>query len=155
MSKQQRYNQPVGHLSKSGKTIVRTAKSGRKYYHNPTAYEDKRNELQKKLEEEGKEPRGEYDNQRVKPLCSDKKSPVYMRYFEKKLKIRRQYPNWVNMSREQHRQYFSRIWDLMQEEDYKEWNWERRTCREREKDNWWMEKNEKDSNYDGSGEEYR
>jgi hypothetical protein len=155
MSNQNRYNADEGHLSKTGKTIVRIAKSGRVYYHNPNAYRDKRRELQKKLEEEGRELRGEYNNQRVKPLCYDENHPAYLRYFEKKVQIRGEYPNWVYMKRDEHREYFSRIWDLMQGEDYKEWKWDTRTMEERVKDEWWREKDEKDSNYNGSGEEYR
>jgi hypothetical protein len=154
MNNKQRYLKDDGQLSRSGKTIVRTSKSGRKYYHNPTKYKEIKEELNKKLTEEGKILRGEYDNQRVKPLCTDKKSPAYMRYFETKSKIRGEYPTWVRMSREQHREYFSRVLELMQGEDYKEWRWESRTFREREKDEWWEEKNEKDKRYNGHSDEY-
>jgi hypothetical protein len=155
MSNPNRYNAEEGHISRSGKTIVRTAKSGRVYYHNPNAYKDKQKELQKKLEEEGRELRGEYDTQRIKPLCYDESHPAYMRYFQKKVEIRNQYPGWKWMTRDEYREYFRRIWDLMQEEDYKEWKWDTRTMEERVKDNWWKEKDEKDRNYNGSGEEYR
>jgi hypothetical protein len=155
MSNQNRYNADEGHKSKTGKTFVRVAKSGRVYYHNPNAYKDKRRELQKKLEEEGRELRGEYDTQRTKPLCYDENHPAYMRYYEKKLQIRNEYPNWVHMRRDEYREYFRRIWDLMQEEDYKEWKWDTRTLEEKSKDDWWREKDERDRNYNGSGEEYR
>jgi len=150
-----RYQSQEGSRSRSGKTIVRIAKSGRKYYHNPTKYRETKEELNKKLEEEGKELRGEYDNQRIKPICTDKDSQAYMRYFQLKSKIRGDYPTWVRMSREQYREYFSRVLDLMQGDDYKEWRLENRTFREREKDEWWKEKNEKDKDYDGHGEDYR
>lgn len=150
-----RYQSQEGSRSRTGKTIVRIAKSGRKYYHNPTKYKERKAELNKKLEEEGALLRGEYDNQRINPLCQDKDSEAYMRYFELKSKIREDYPTWVRMSREQHREYFGRVLELMEGDDYKEWKWETRTFREREKDEWWEEKNEKDKYYDGHGEEYR
>lgn len=155
MSNQNRYNAEEGHRSKTGKTFVRVAKSGRVYYHNPTAYKDKKAEERKKLEAEGRQLRGEYDSQRVKPLCYDEKHPAYMRYFEKKVQIRSEYPNWVWMTREECREYYKRIWDLMGEEDFKEWKWDTRTMEERTKDEWWREKDEKDRNYDGTGDEYR
>jgi hypothetical protein len=156
MSNQQRYNKEDGEVSKSGRTIVRTSKSGRKYYHNPNSYAELKRKKRELAKKEGKEIRGEYDKQRSSIYCADKNNEAYMRYFQKKSEIRHEYPNWVHMYKEEWREYFKRVLNLMEtDEDYLQYKLETKTLAEKEEDIWWEEKNEKDKNYNGSGEEYR
>lgn len=159
MSKQQRYYREDGEVSKTGRTIVRTSKSGRKYYHNPTKYKEIKEAKERKILEEGGEPaRAQYEhsNQRSKPICQDKDSEAYMRYYEKKLEIRNEYPNWVHMKRAQYREYFNRLWDLMMHgEDFQHWfRVDSKTQKERDEDEWWVERKKKDEDYNGRGDEY-
>ena len=156
MSKGQRYNVDEGHVSKTGKTIVRITKDGRKYYYNPNTYHDRKKKINEERVKEGLEPIGKDVATRSKPYCYDPKNSAYMRYYEKKCEVRSKYPKWVHMSREQSREYYSKIWDLIHNDsDYLQWKEETKNLDERMKDLWWEEKNEKDKNYDGSGEEYR
>jgi len=157
MSKQQRYYREDGEVSKSGKTIVRTSKSGRKYYHNPTKYRERKEEEQRKIMEKGGEPTRkpyEHTKQRSTPICSDPKSEAYMRYYEKKKEIRSEYPNWVHMKRDQYREYYKRIWNLILfDEDFQQWfRVDSKTLAEKEEDQWWEERKRKDENYDGRGD---
>jgi hypothetical protein len=156
MNKGQRYFAEEGHRSKSGKTVVRISKGGRKYYHNPTQYREKKEEKLKELGITESVGRHEYPNQRLKSIAYDEKSDAYMRYFEKKVKIRNQYPKWVFMSRDQHREYFSKIWDLLlNDSDWNEWlRVDSKTQAEIQEDEWWEERKRKDLNYDGRGDEY-
>jgi hypothetical protein len=159
MNKGQRYFAEEGHRSKSGKTVVRISKGGRKYYHNPTKYREiKEEKIQKIIEEGGEAPSNGYEhiNQRTKSICYDEKSPAYMRYYYKKEEIRNGYPKWVFMSREQHRDYFTKIWDLMMYgEDFQQWlRVDSKTLEEKRSDEWWEERKRKDLDYDGRGDEY-
>lgn len=107
-------NKEEGTLSKSGRTVLRIAKNGREYWYNPDSYKlQKERLLRKKEDEEGYATR-EWVKQRVVPLCHDPKSESYMKYFERKCKIREEYPKWLSMNKEQHREYFRRVLDLMQ-----------------------------------------
>lgn len=151
-----RYTAEEGSRSKSGKTIVRIAKSGRKYYHNPNKYHERAVELRLKRQEQGIDVKGEYPNQRVKILCADKKSDAYMRYYEQKCTLRGEYPKWVFMSREQHLEYFNRLWQLIEGGDFQHWfKIDNKTQVEKMEDDWWERKLEKDKDYDGYGEDYR
>jgi hypothetical protein len=156
MSNQQRYFAEEGHRSKSGKTIVRISKGGRKYYHNPTQYREKKEEKLKELGINESIGRHEYPNQRLKSICYDESSDAYMRYFHKKEEIRNGYPKWVFMSRDQHNEYFSKVWELMMYgEDFQQWlRVDSKTLAERQQDEWWEERKRKDLDYDGRGDEY-
>lgn len=159
MSNQQRYFAEEGHRSKSGKTVVRISKGGRKYYHNPTQYREKKEEKIQKIREEGGDVSSygyEHINQRVKSIAYDEKSDAYMRYFHKKEEIRNRYPKWVFMSRDQHKEYFSKIWELITYgEDFQQWlRVDAKTQAERQEDEWWEERKRKDLDYDGRGDEY-
>jgi len=82
----------------------RTAKSGRVYYTKNKAYTP----VDKKKD--------------IKPFIHSKDNPYYLAYFEKKTKIRSEYPFWNKMTMEQWREYFERIYTLMQtDEDYQYW----------------------------------
>jgi hypothetical protein len=155
-SKDRHHHKEVGHVSASGKSVVRMSKSGRKYYHNPNKYIPKTARTVRPLEERGKWLNRKDDiSSRSKPYCYDKKSEYYMRYWDRKNEIRQEYPKWVHMSREECREYYGRVWDLMQnDEDYKKWKWETRTLIERNKDQWWEEQKEREDEYDGRNDEY-
>jgi hypothetical protein len=155
MNKGQRYNKEEGHRSKTGRTIVRVTKDGRKYYHNPNKYYERKAKIDEERKKEGLPPITGKDFTRSKPYCYDPKSPSYMRFWKKKEEIRNEYPKWVHMNREQCREYYSRVWDLIQNDaDYQQWKWETRTMADKEDDEWWEEKKRKDQNYDGHGDEY-
>lgn len=147
-----RYQQGVGHVSKSGKSVLVVSKNGTTYY-------TKLNQIKKVKrtpEEKGLWLNRKGDiSTRVKPICSDSDSPAYMRYWDKKLQLRNQYPKWVHMSREQCREYYSKIWDLMiTDEDYLQWKEETKTLAERNEDLWWDEQKEREQNYNGRNDEY-
>jgi len=82
----------------------RTAKSGRVYYTRSKAYvppEKKRD---------------------IPPFMHSTTDPYYLAYFQKKTEIRREYPFWSKMSPIQWRDYYERIYRLMQtDEDYQHW----------------------------------
>jgi hypothetical protein len=82
----------------------RTAKSGRVYYTKSKAYipTDRKKD--------------------IKPFMHSKTDPYYLAYFEKKQKIKSEYPFWYNMNQEQWREYYNRVYTLMQtDEDYQYW----------------------------------
>ena len=82
----------------------RTAKSGRVYYTRSKAYIP----VEKKKD--------------ITPFMHSKTDPHYLRYFERKTSIRNEYPFWNKMSPEQWRDYYERIYRLMQtDEDYQYW----------------------------------
>ena len=137
------------------KTELRVSRSGRKYWWNPGHYQKRIKKENEKREREGMKLLGQSDGVRTKPYCYDKDSPSYMKYYEKKVNIRNEYPKWVHMNREQCREYYARVWDLMNyDEDYRQWKWESRTLAERTEDEWWEEKKRKDEEYDGHNDEY-
>jgi hypothetical protein len=150
-----RYHKEEGTRSKSGKTIVRVSKSGRKYYHNPTQYKERTEELRLKREKIGVKTRGEYPNQRVNIICSDKTSDAYMRYYKQKCDIRGEYKKWVFMSREEHLEYFKKLWLLIEGKDFQHWfKVDNKTQVEKMEDDWWERKLQKEKDYDGHGDEY-
>jgi hypothetical protein len=155
-SKDRHHNKEVGHISASGKSIVRMSKSGRKYYHNPNRYIPKTARTTRSPEERGKWLNVKNDiSSRTKPYCYDPKSEFYMKYWDKKNEIRQQYPKWVHMSREQCREYYGKIFDLINyDEDYRQWKWETRTSLEINKDAWWQEQKQREEDYDGHLDEY-
>lgn len=137
------------------KTHLRISKSGRKYWWNPDAYERRIIKENQKREREGKKLLGKSNTEKTKPYCYDKDSPTYMRYWEKKQEIRNEYPKWVHMDRDDCREYYGRVWDLIQNDvDYQQWKEESKTLEERSKDEWWEERKRKDEEYDGRGDEY-
>jgi hypothetical protein len=82
----------------------RVAKSGRVYYTKSQEY---------KAVEKTKD---------IKPFMHSKTDPYYLAYFERKQAIRREYPFWNKMTQEQWRDYYERVYRLMQtDEDYLYW----------------------------------
>lgn len=155
MTKGNKYLNGEGHVSKTGKTIIRIAKNGRKYYHNPLTYQERKKRINEERIKEGLPPTGNDNVTRSKPYCYDNESPAYMRYYEKKCSIRNEYPKWVHMKREHWREYYSKVWDLIQyDSDYLQWKEESKNMDEKMLDLWWEEKNQKDKKYDGHGDEY-
>lgn len=137
------------------KTHLRISKSGRKYWWNPDAYKQRIQKENVLREKEGKKLLGEIYNVKTKSYCYDKDSESYMRYWNKKDTIRNEYPKWVYMNREQCREYYSRVWDLIQNDvDYLQWKEESKTLEERNLDTKWEERKRKDEEYDGHGDEY-
>jgi len=96
----------------------RVAKSGRIYYTQSKPYippEKKRD---------------------IPPFMHSTTDPYYLAYFQKKTEIRREYPFWHKMSPEQWRDYYERIYRLMQTDaDYQYWIKEVNAS-ERQKINW-------------------
>lgn len=153
--KKQIYHQDIGHVSKSGKTIIRISKSGNKYYFNPVKHQQSEKERKEKLHEEGKDLKGKYIKQRVVPLCYDNTSPAYMKYYEQKCELREEYPSWIRMTNQEHKEYFRRLWELLQGEDFQHFlKVDSRTLEEKNKDEWWKNKEQKDKDYDGHGDDY-
>lgn len=153
MNKEERYLKEEGSKSRSGKTVLRIAKSGRKYYYNPVAYEELKLRLKEQREGVGC---GTYTKQRLVPLCKDESSEAYMRYYEQKCNLRNEYPKWLQMSREDTKSYYNRLWLLIEGNDFQHFLKEdSKTLEEKNKDSKWEEWNEKSRNYNGSGEEYR
>ena len=96
----------------------RVAKSGRIYYTQSKPYiapEKKRD---------------------IPPFMHSTTDPYYLAYFQKKTEIRREYPFWHKMSPEQWRDYYERIYRLMQTDaDYQYWIKEVNAT-EKQKTNW-------------------
>lgn len=83
----------------------RVAKSGRVYYTRNKSYIP----VEKKKD--------------IAPFMHSKTNPYYLAYFERKTKIRNEYPFWNKMSPEQWREYYERVYRLMQtDEDYQYWS---------------------------------
>ena len=96
----------------------RVAKSGRVYYTRNKAYVP----IEKKKD--------------IPPFMHSRTNPHYLQYFERKQKIRSEYPFWNKMSPEQWRGYYERIYTLMQtDEDYLYWS-KVVNATERQKINW-------------------
>ena len=82
----------------------RVAKSGRVYYTKSQAY---------KAVEKTKD---------IPPFMHSTTDPHYLAYFERKQKIRSEYPFWSKMTPIQWRDYYERIYRLMQTDaDYLYW----------------------------------
>jgi hypothetical protein len=83
----------------------RVAKSGRVYYTRSKAYIP----LDKKKD--------------IPPFMHSKTNPYYLAYFERKKEIRSQYPFWHKMTQEEWREYYNKVYTLMQtDEDYLYWS---------------------------------
>ena len=96
----------------------RVAKSGRVYYTRSKAYVP----VDKKKD--------------IPPFMHSKTNPYYLAYFERKKEIRSQYPFWHKMSSEQWRDYYNRVYTLMQTDaDYQHWA-KVINATERQKINW-------------------
>ena len=136
------------------KTVLRISKSGRKYWFNPNAYELEKIRIAKRLGEEPK-PLVTYDGARTIVYRADKKNEAYGRYYEKKLKIRSEYPEWKQMCRKDWLAYMTRILELIYtDEDYQIYKEETKTIHDRLLDARWQELKEKEKNYDGRSDEY-
>jgi hypothetical protein len=82
----------------------RVAKSGRVYYTRSKAYVP----LDKKKD--------------IPPFMHSRTDPHYLRYFERKKEIRSQYPFWHKMTQEEWREYYERVYTLIQTDaDYIHW----------------------------------
>ena len=58
----------------------------------------------------------------MKPFMHSNTNPYYLQYFERKTQIRNEYPFWNKMTPEQWREYYERVYTLMQtDEDYQYW----------------------------------
>ena len=58
----------------------------------------------------------------IPPFMQSKSDEHYLRYFERKRKIRSEYPFWNQMTMSQWKEYFGRIYTLMlTDEDYQYW----------------------------------
>lgn len=96
----------------------RVAKSGRVYYTKNKSYIP----LDKKKD--------------IAPFMHSKTNPYYLAYFERKKEIRSQYPFWHKMTQEEWREYFERVYTLMQTDgDYLYWS-KVVNATERQKINW-------------------
>lgn len=148
------YKPDVGDLSKSGRTILKVSKDGRKYWYNPDSYRLQKERLLRKREEEEGYATREWIKSRVVPLCHAPKSESYMKYFERKSEIRNEYPKWLSMNQKQHREYFRRVLDLIQTDpDLK--HYLEVEC-ETIQDRWKRERLErkKEEDYDGHTDDY-
>lgn len=136
--------------SKSGKTIQKVSKTGKKYWFNEDAYLKKKEKLR-----EGREIRGDYKPSQI-PKPRAPKSEYYMRYFERKLQIKSEYVKWIHMTREESRECISRLYHLMlTDEDFNHYiKIECKTLEQKAEDDWWETKNKKDEDYDGKWDEY-
>jgi hypothetical protein len=122
------------------KLARRTSKSGKVYYYDESKYKKK---SRPSLRD-------------TRPLQQSKTDEYYLRYFERKMEIRSEYPTWNEMSSDQWRNYFQRIYELtMIDEDYKHWMWViNQTDQDKLKEEKWERAEEKRKNYNGSTDEY-
>ena len=82
----------------------RVAKSGRVYYTRSRAYIP----VDKKKD--------------IKPFMHSTTDPHYLAYFERKQKIKSEYPFWNKMTQAEWREYYERVYTLIQtDEDYQYW----------------------------------
>jgi hypothetical protein len=96
----------------------RVAKSGRVYYTRSKAYIP----IEKKKD--------------IAPFMQSKTNPYYLAYFERKKKLRSEYPFWNKMTMEQWREYYNKVYTLIQtDEDYQYWS-KVINATERQKINW-------------------
>jgi hypothetical protein len=72
----------------------------------------------------------------IKPFMHSRTNPYYLAYFERKTKIRSEYPFWNKMTQNQWREYYERVYRLMQtDDDYIHWS-KVINATERQKINW-------------------
>ena len=130
------------------KTVKRIAKSGRVYFYSI----NRLNELKNPLDVTEKYYR---DDEEIKFKLHDKTNEAYLRYVEKKIKIRREYPRTKYMERSEWLEYYKRIIDLIYSDgDFQQWREETKTMVEKEEDAWWENKKQKEGDYDGRTDEY-
>jgi len=146
MSEKQR--EPI--KSKSGKTILKVSKSGKRYWFNEEAYLQRKAKLR-----ENTIARGDYKPSQI-PKPRAPKSESYMRYFERKLQIKSEYVSWKEMTREESKECISRIYDLLiNDPDFTHYiKIECKTFEQKADDEYWENKNKKDEDYDGRWDEY-
>ena len=127
------------------KTVRRVAKSGRTYYYSPKKIKNPA-ELTDRYYKEDEE---------VKVYIFDKNNPNYLKYVEKKIALKRQYPRPKWITREELLDYYKRVLELIYtDEDYKRYKEETKTMTELEDDRWWEEKKQKEKEYNGRNDEY-
>ena len=144
---------PKPKLEADRKTIPRISKSGRKYWFNPNAYEEKlaQNRLERKSSttKTPKEP----NPSRIK--YESKTDEYYLRYVERKLEIRNKYEKWVFMSREQWKAYYREMMELLHtDEDFNHYAKEINITLVEKEEIKKMKKNIS-KKYNSSGEDYR
>lgn len=99
------------------KTIPRISKTGRKYWFNPTAYEDM---LEKKrLNKSSSSTKTPKEPTPSGIKYHSKTDEYYLRYVEKKLELRNKYDKWVRMDREEWLEYYNDMITLLHtDEDF-------------------------------------
>jgi hypothetical protein len=128
------------------KTVQRMAKSGRIYYYNPNKVANPLELTDKYYTEE----------EVVKVHRNDKTNPHYQNYVEKKIALKREYPRYKWIEREDWLEYYHRLLNLIYspDGDFQKWREETKTLQEREDDLWWEEKKQKEQQYNGRNDEY-
>lgn len=135
--------------SKSGKTILRVAKSGKEYWYNPDRA-DKDKERLRLLRNTGKV----YNLPRL-PTPYDSNSESYMRYFERKSKIAEQFPDTQTRTREEHKEYLNQLLELILTDKDLKYYLEVETETEQERLKRELFERKRDKGYDGFNAEYK
>lgn len=135
--------------SKSGKTILRIAKSGRQYWYNPVKAEAEKERV-RELRNTGKV----YNQPRLpKPYAP--KSESYMKYFERKLKIAEQFPDTQTRTLEEHKQYINQLLELILTDKDLRYYLEVESETEQQRLKRERFERKRDEDYDGMNAEYR
>ena len=142
-------------MKREKKTHIRISKSGKTYYYSNAYTERNRLKARAKRFLEGSTDRNTYDTQRTQVYCENGENEAYMRYFEKKVELRKELPNWNNMSREQWRGYFHQIINMLYTDtDYLQYKEETKTQQDTLLDEKWEDRKRKDEEYDGRWDDY-
>lgn len=130
------------------KSIKRVAKSGRVYFYPANRLNNLKNPYEVT-------ERYYKDDEEIKVKLQDKTNEAYLRYVEKKIALKREYPRPKYMERSEWLEYYQRMIHLIYNDlDFQQWREETKTIAEKEDDIWWEEKKQKERDYDGRMDEY-
>lgn len=142
--------------------VLKTTANGTTYWIYPDAVAKRTERIkQQRREVREKSGIGNADQWNTIPTTANvikldsKTDEHYLRYVQKKKALREEYGTWVRMSREEWLEYYNRLsYMLFHDEDFLYYFKEvKKTFEEKELDDWWANKNEKDKNYDGRSDD--
>jgi len=153
-------------MSKNSESVkeLRTTKKGTTYWYYPETVAKrtkKLNEELKELREQHKTPTSEKVYNSIKTSVNvikldSKTDEHYLRYIEKKIKLREEYGRWNTLTRTQWLEYYRRMSDLLfKDEDFQYYFREsRKLFAEKVLDMAYKKKENKEEEYDGRSDEY-
>ena len=144
---------------------LRTTKKGTTYWYYPETVArrtEKVKEELKELRKEHKTPTSEKAYNSIKTSVNvikldSKTDEHYLRYIQKKIKLREEYGRWSKLKRSEWLEYYRRMTDLLfKDEDFQHYFREsKKLFAEKVLDMTYKKKEDKEEEYDGRSDDYR